>query len=334
MCLSPSSLLCSRVECVDVFLRSAADVTALNHDGHSPSSLAAGFDHPQCMKLLQDYGGSVNSRAAMLLSARRRSALASVGNLQSPREMQERMDRIAAVWERVLDAATRRLDAATGVKRLESPESPVMFQERGGARIEEICDDPEEDTRWTAAYVAAKKHVTYWTKQYDPAMGCCYFVSTATGEAVWSGEAASYQRFFDADIMNKYWTQCTDADSGCGYMYNTMTGASEWLASDDNPSAASGATAVTGRHRRSDDADNCWMLRLDDASLAPYFLHATSGESEWVHDPSFSVKDWARVVQGPSTGNLWTRHVDPHTLMSYFVNSESLGSVWGAPISK
>jgi hypothetical protein len=273
-----------RLECVQEFLRAAADVRAVNSEGNTAASIAAGFGHAKCVAALQSYGGSIDTRRAMLLSAQRRLADRHV--VAAPeRELRERMDRIAAVWERVLESAALRLD------RARSSEEAALLHAAEHTTVSHGFSDVEEED----GSLAAASDV--WVRGYDPTSCWHYYYNSITGESLWGSVGIT-----DAASPADGWALLTDVTTGAQYMQHSQTGVSEWVQAPNEWrlcwEAASQcayfeliATGLTEwctvelsaalKELCRDGAANVWTRSLDTVTSMSYFTHVYTGQTLW-----------------------------------------------------
>lgn len=279
-----------------MFLQTAADVHARNADRDTPANVAAGFGYARCLNTLQVYGGTVEAARSMLLSSRRRMISAPTIDVSLSEELYTRMDRIAAVWERVLDAAAHRADdVASATLSFPRVSSPVHL---------EYLDDVTVDD-------AARSKEHLWVRCLDASASRAYYVDH-NGGVLWGSELDAIGVVDEADTPS--WSLCHDP-SGHMYMQNSFLSLSEWV-----------------HNGGSDHSDELWQLCWDPAACAPYFVGMFSGLSEWCEDEG--VAGWGDELPKGYTPNHWRRRVEPLSGVAYFTHVASDMSVWGSSTSK
>lgn len=323
----PCQSVCSRLECVRIFLQSAADPLVRNAEGATPASVAAGCGYVACLRLLTRYGDEASTTHSMTLSAQRRAMMAAALSLSGEFEVVGRLDRIAAVWERVLNSAVNRTDNGPAGRDLVSStrgtgRDGMMLTASDDDDIERLhVPDPEAMnvtspvTKGYPQQVTSGSALPQWYRSVDSTSGCVYFWNEF-GESLWSS-ARSASVAGDASTP---WTRMIDASSGYSYMCDSVSGLCEWV---NEPAVGGAGVAATT------DAVDWWVLKIDPASGAGYFENARTFESEWCYEAS--VPDWLGSVSDPEM-NAWSRSVDSSSGMSVFTNWRTSVVVWGAPL--
>jgi hypothetical protein len=262
-----------------------------NGDGHTAVSVAAGCSHENCVRALQSYGEHVDKRSAMQVSLRRRDALRAMKSVESQNAA---LERVAAVWERVLDTAARRLEA---LERL-----------------------PAAST--SSSLVSRKRHShgtsTRWERLLDPESSFPYFLSEDGLESAWAAEAG-----LPSNLDGCFcWNHCVDHASGATYMLNARTGEAVWVV----PNIRTPNSLLDP----DSDVSQTWTLCVDPSSVFPYFLcSGDSSDSEWCTDPEWQ----SRLQRQHLDVGTWRRFVDTHAKCSYFVHMGSGHVLWGSPVS-
>lgn len=231
----------------------------------------------------------MDKRSAMRVSLHRRQALHAMKTLDSPHAA---LDRVAAVWERVLDAATKRLEA---LDRLPAPK-PSMLSVPGRR-------------------TSGEHDVMRWERRLDPVTWHPYFVNESGSRSLWAADTGPSSKLDGC----KCWSLCTDRTSGAMYMQNHRTGEAVWVISDP-------CTSVSGE---TESKAAFWTLCLDPSSTLPYFTSSEdAGISEWCTDPQWqSGCDGRHFAIGS-----WQRFVDRCAACSYFVHVSTGFMLWGSPL--
>jgi hypothetical protein len=208
----------------------------------------SGNGHPRCLLALQEYGGRVDTRASMLLSLRRRGADAQRSALvrrASTTATKDRLGKIVAVWERVLDAAAARSEGALtapGVGLGPLAVGPHAATPRGTtlgpgpprapgrAGAPAAVASPSGSIMRGVGAGSAGRGVPQpgagggqLLRCYDPSTGCDYFLDPTSGASTWATTAPRCHAGPVACAV------LVDPGTRQSYVVDAVTGDAEWL---------------------------------------------------------------------------------------------------------
>jgi hypothetical protein len=309
----------------------AVDPAVTNDDGVTAATLAAGYGHERCLRVLREYGGRVDARASVLVAARRRlSEERCTAMVQAEwRQTKDRLGRIVEVWERVLDAAIARGEQGhdSGTGAVAKPRRRSLTTGSSTMHASLLEAGPHKHVGVGAAASVAAAATTHrvtagagagaglggWCRRYDAATGCDYFVSDTTGVTAW---AATVQQPHLASRAAS-WQRLVDDHTGYPYFLDTATGSVEWEAVPDTGVRVE----VEARSAAAYDDGRAWRLAWDDASGAPYFVQLATGVSRWCVTSEVLEKCCGEDM-------VFQECVDDGTGATYFLHAGTGVSAW------